>query len=274
MRVASVASLLFSVALVGCMQGPAHEGSFDRALDVSGKVMLTVEDNAGNIIVHPGVDQRVTISAHIRARGSFTGMGGEEKVKRITANPPVSQNGNTIRITRFSDSDLGGNVFIDYDITAPAQSQVSVFTGAGKIDIRGMQAPVEATSGAGAITLEDVGDDARVHTGAGNIDVRSVRGRVDVESGAGRITIHGEPKKDWRVSTGAGSIKLELPSDASLDLDAETGMGKVNLAPEFQMKDASVSSGRVRGTMGKGGPRVKVNNGAGSIEIARGMEQN
>ncbi len=274
MRAAPLASLLLSVGLVGCMQGPAREGSFDRTLNTSGKVTLSVEDGAGSIVVHPGPDQRVTIIARIRARGSFTGMSGEEKVKRITANPPVSQSGNTIRITRPSDSELTRNVFIDYDITAPPQSQVSTFTGAGKIDIRGMQAPVEATSGAGAIIVEDLSDDARVHTGAGNIDVRTVRGRVDAESGAGRITVRGEPKKDWRVSTGAGSIKLELPTDASLDLDAQTGMGKVSLAPEFQMKDASVSTGRVRGMMGKGGPSVRVNNGAGSIEIARGMEQN
>lgn len=274
MRVIPIASVIGVLALAGCMQGPLREGSFDRTLSVSGKVMLSVEDGAGNIVVHPGSDQRVTINAHIRARGSFTGLSGEEKVRRITSNPPVSQSGNTIRITRPSDSQVLRNVFIDYDITAPADSQVSTFTGAGKIDIRGMKAAVEATSGAGAITIEDISDDARVHTGAGNIDVRTVRGRVDLESGAGRITLRGEPVKDWRVSTGAGSIKLELPTDASLDLDAETGMGKVTVAPEFQMKDGSVSRGRVRGTMGKGGPVVKVNNGAGSIEISRGMEQN
>jgi hypothetical protein len=263
-----------SIGLVGCVDGPAREGNFDRTFSVSGKVMLSVEDGAGNIVVHPGTDQKVIVNAHIRARGSFTGMSSEEKVKRITANPPITQSGSTIRITRPSDSELTRNVFIDYDITAPAQSQVSAFTGAGKIDIRGMQASVEATSGAGAIIVEDLSDDARVHTGAGNIDVRTVRGRVDAESGAGRITVRGEPQKDWRVTTGAGSIKLELPPDASLDLDAETGMGRVNLASEFQMKDASVSTGRVHGTMGKGGPSVKITNGAGSIEIARGTEQN
>lgn len=274
MRVAPVASVLLSLGLVGCMQGPVREGSFDRTLNVSGQVMLSVEDGAGNIVVHPGSDQKVTINARIRARGAFTGISGEEKVRRITANPPVSQSGNTIRITKPSDSALTRNVFIDYDITAPAQSQVSTFTGAGKIDIRGMLSPVEASSGAGAIIVEDLGDDARVHTGAGNVDIRTARGRLDVETGAGKITVRGEPKKDWRVSVGAGSVKLELPADASLDLDAETGMGKVRLASDFQMTDASVSTSRVRGTMGKGGPLVKVNNGAGSIEIARGMEQN
>jgi len=94
------------------------------------------------------------------------------------------------------------------------------------------------------------------------------------ESGAGKITARGEPKGDWELRVGAGSIKMEIPASASFDLEAQTGFGKVNLGQGFELQNGNVSKSHVQGKIGKGGPRVVANNGAGSIEISKGMDQN
>jgi hypothetical protein len=266
--------LVFILSFSGCMHGPDREGSFTRELTVSGKTVLDVQSGAGAVSVRPGSGDKVTVRARIRARGLFTGMSGAEKVKRIQDNPPVVQQGSTVRVGKIGDSELRKDVFIDYDITLPADAQINISTGAGNINLRSLKGPVRATTGAGTILAEDLADDVRLESGAGAVDVRGARGRLDAKSGAGSIKASGEPKKDWRLEVGAGSIHVEAPGDASFELEAETGIGKVTVSPDFHLKASSTSNSRVYGTVGNGGPVLYVNNGAGSIDIAAGAGRN
>lgn len=259
---------------LGCMQGPAREGRFSRDLSVSGKVTLEVENGAGGVNVRTGSGQTVSIRARIRARGLFAGMSGEEKVRRIQDNPPVVQQGNTIRVGKISDPQLRKNVFLDFEITVPADAQVTVTTGAGNVTLRELQGPVRATTGAGNVTAEDLAGDAYLTSGAGNVDIRKAGGRLDANSGAGSIRASGSPSRDWRLQVGAGSIHVEVPGDASFELEAETGIGKVTVSSDFNLKSGSTGKSRVQGTVGNGGPMLRVNSGAGSIDIVRGAERN
>ncbi len=265
-RFVSVFVLLFFVA---CSPGGFREGSFEKTLAVSGAVNLSVETAAGGIFVRSGSDNAVHIKAHIRARNSFIGGNAEDKIQKLQQNPPIQQQGNTIRITRPSDPDLRNNVRIEYDIIAPARTQLTTNRGAGNSSINGLALPVEATTGAGTITVEDLAGDVRLHTGAGTVNAKSIGGALDIESGAGSIHVQGEPKHDWRLKAGAGSIRLEVPSEASFNLDAESGLGKVSISDSLALKDSTISSSRVRGKVGAGGPTVEISNGAGSIDISR-----
>lgn len=264
--------LLASVigSTLGCMRGPAHEGSFSRDLSVSGPVTLELENAAGGVRIASGSADKVSIHARIRARGMFVGMSGAEKVRRIQDNPPIVQQGNTVRIGRITDPMVRKNVFIDYEITLPADAQVTITNGAGNVSLRETRGSLRATTGAGNVTAEGMAGDAYLTTGAGNVEIRRAGGRLEANSGAGAIRASGNPKKDWRLSVGAGSIHVEVPSDASFELDAQTGFGKVNVSPDFDLKSVSTGNNRVQGTVGKGGPMLRVNNGAGSIDIRRG----
>jgi len=274
-KLKAVALLMFIAPLmVACNHGPLREGSFQKTLTVTSKAILRVETNAGNINVHTGPAQTITISGHIRARGGFPGMSGEAKVDKIQSNPPISQDGNTIQISGVGGRDLKKNVFVDYDITVPDDTELSATSGAGNVRIKGLKQRVEGTTGAGTIATEGLGGDERLRTGAGSIEVISPAGMVMAESGAGKITARGEPKGDWELRVGSGSIKMEIPASASFDFEAQTGFGKVNLGQGFELQNGNVSKSHVQGKIGKGGPRVVANNGAGSIEISKGMDQN
>jgi hypothetical protein len=104
--------------------------------------------------------------------------------------------------------------------------------------------------------------------------VISPLGSLVAESGAGKISARGEPKRNWDLRVGAGSIRMEIPAGSSFDLEAQSGFGRVKLGDGFELQNPNVSKSHVQGKIGKGGPRVLANSGAGSIEISKGMEQN
>jgi len=253
------------VLLAGCNLGPWSEGSFHRDLQVNGTVDLQLQAGAGRITVHTGEVQKVSIDAHIRARGGW-GMSGEAKVRELEKNPPIDQRGNLIVIGHNQDHNLRHNVRIDYDLIVPPQTRLTTVTGAGNQRIQGIQLGVDARSGAGNITVEQCTSDVRLETGAGSIDVRDMQGALDLASGAGTVNVRGTPKHDWRVRVGAGSIHLKVPRASSFDLDAQSGFGSVSVASGLKV-DGEVSSRRVQGKVGNGGPAVDLNSGAGSISI-------
>jgi hypothetical protein len=97
---------------------------------------------------------------------------------------------------------------------------------------------------------------------------------VRARSGDGSVTIRAEngstSSADWDISTGDGSVTLELPDGFSAELDAHTGDGGIN------MRDITVSrvSGEirrnsVRGQLGSGGRLVRVRTGDGAITLKR-----
>ena len=266
MRLNRLSALPLTLALASCNLGEPRMGSFSRSLQVSGPVNLEVESGAGDITVHAGNDRTVSITARIRARDSFSGLSAETKIQRLRDNPPIEQDGNTIRIGRINDQALTRNVFINYDLDVPSQTRLTLKTGAGSQFIQGTQLPLDAWSGAGRITVENVGGNTEVHTGAGAIEVRSPQGTLTAETGAGSVRAKGDPKHEWRIQVGAGSIHLEVPLKASFELEAESGFGRVSVNPNLKL-DGSVSNRRVYAKVGDGGPTVRLSSGAGAIRV-------
>src|SRR6185312_149647 len=122
-------------------------GSFSRNLTVGGTPEVDVRTGSGNITIHKGATGRVNIEARIKASDHW-GWGGdsrlspEERVKRIEANPPIEQNGNTIVIGKIEDSELRNNVSISYEITVPDTTRLESQTGSGSQRIDDIRGPV------------------------------------------------------------------------------------------------------------------------------------
>jgi len=76
----------------------------------------------------------------------------------------------------------------------------------------------------------------------------------------------------WSVTTGDGSIRLEVPEGFSADLDAQSADGRVRVekrtgqAPVSAERDES-ERGSARGTLGAGGKPLKLRSGSGSITV-------
>src|SRR5436309_891578 len=128
---------LFLLLVFGCAPRIARargvaEGTFQRTLTVAGPVDLEVSTGAGHIDIKPGTSGRVEVRAMFRISERSRSRRQAESVSRqLQSNPPIEQNGNTIRIGRINDSEARHNVTISYDISVPAATQLRSRTGSG-----------------------------------------------------------------------------------------------------------------------------------------------
>jgi hypothetical protein len=106
--------------------------------------------------------------------------------------------------------------------------------------------------------------DVDVETGSSAIRVTCVHGALTASTQSGRITLAGTPTGTWSVSTGSSGVELSIAA-ANFGVEAESGSGSVKV--ENATVQGSVSKGRVSGSVGTGGPLVKVTSRSGSIRI-------
>lgn len=284
MKYAKSWALFIALLAFAALPALADTGSFDRTLQVSGAVDLDVTTGSGNITVRAGGSGTVHVVAKIRAHDSWSGISASEKIRRLEANPPIEQQGNTIRIGYIEDRDLRNNISIDYDLTVPAQTKLGSHTGSGNQSVKGLQLPVTANTGSGNVTVEDVGadlnagtgsgdiritslkGDLKAQTGSGNVEMRGITGGLRIHTGSGDVTADGEPTGDWRIGTGSGSIEVKVPSKLAFNLDARTSSGEMTIHHPLTV-EGTVSRNHLQGKVGNGGVLLDLHTGSGNIEV-------
>jgi DUF4097 and DUF4098 domain-containing protein YvlB len=177
-------------------------------------------------------------------------------------------------------------------VSAPASSNIVAKSGDGSIDVERITGRIELRSGDGSIRANSLRGDLRAHTGDGSIKLDDVNGALDADtgdgsiaasgtftrvharSGDGGVTIHAasgsSASDDWDITTGDGSVTLELPDGFSGELDAHSGDGSVHLRDlTLSNVTGEISKRSVRGTLGSGGKVVRLRTGDGSITLRR-----
>jgi DUF4097 and DUF4098 domain-containing protein YvlB len=263
----------------------AADNQFDRTLNVTAQPDLYVATGSGDIKIHPGSDNQIHIVGHVHAGWAILGD-VQGRVQRILSNPPIVQNGNSIRVGESNDHDLFNNISIDYDITAPASVALNLHSGSGDItvdhlgrylsassgsgDVRahGINGPAELSTGSGDIELEDTGSgDIKAKTGSGNIKVQGLNGGFMARSGSGDIQAGGHLIGPANVASGSGGIKLQLTPDAHFNLEASTGSGDIHVnfpgAPQQDDKSRHHLTAPING----GGPPLEIRTGSGDVEV-------
>jgi hypothetical protein len=278
-------------------------GTFDRSFQVSGPVDLEVLTRSGDITVRAGSSGSVSIHAKIHSGNSWFLGDQKPQAQELQNNPPIRQNGNSIRIDYVNMR----NISVDYEITIPEDTTVRAHTGSGNQTVEGVRgnADLESASGdlrldrltgdlhfqtgsgnvrarqisgpargkasSGDIEVEEVGSgDVDIHTGSGNITVRGINGGFRAEAGSGDIHGEGTPKNMWSIRTGSGNVTLRVPSELAFDVDASTSSGSVRMdhpvttTIQGRVQESRKSIvGKVRG----GGPTISVHTGSGDIHV-------
>lgn len=278
-------------------------GTFDRSFQVSGPVDLEVLTRSGDITVRNGAAGAVTIHAKIQSGNSWFGGDHKAEAQELQSNPPLRQNGNSIRIDYVNIN----NISIDYEITVPEETAIRAHTGSGNQTIEGLRGNIELESGSGDLKLarltgdmrfqtgsgnvrgrelagpakikagsgdieiEETGaGDMEIRTGSGNINVSGINGGFHAEAGSGDIHGKGVPKSMWSVRTGSGNVTLSVPPDAAFDVDVSSSSGTVTLGHPV----TTTVQGRVqemkKSVVGKvlgGGPMISVHTGSGDVAV-------
>src|ERR1700757_2881767 len=167
MNRSTLAVFLSLLLLAPVLLHAASEGNFDRTLSVSGTVTLDVVTGSGDITVKTGAANQVVVHGTIHP--SKWTFGNEDALHRVESNPPIEQNGNSIRIGYNLPADIQRHVSIDYVITVPAETALQAHTGSGNIDAAGVRQAVQLRTGSGDIRARDLALGLHAQTGSGGI---------------------------------------------------------------------------------------------------------
>jgi len=262
----------------GAQGDSQSEATFDRNLTFSGKLELSVGTGSGNITLTRGSANQIHIHGIVKAGHD----GDPAQVQQVAANPPIEQDGNTIRIGGHKEN--LHNISISYEIEAPADSALNaatgsgnisdtgvgqhtkLMTGSGNINATGLDGDFTTQTGSGNIAIDGSGQgDAKAQTGSGTIDLKGVHGALIAQTGSGEIKAAGTPSSAWKLEAGSGTIELST-GNAPMNLDASTGSGTISTDSAMTMQ-ASSDHHHVRGQLNGGGPEVRVETGSGNVTI-------
>jgi DUF4097 and DUF4098 domain-containing protein YvlB len=276
-------------AILAAVSTLAHaDGSFERTLTVSANPDLYVSTGSGNIHLSPGSENQVRIVAHLHA-GWAGGHDVDERIQRIIANPPIQQQGNTVRVGETTDRALMNNISIDYEITAPASVALNLRSGSGEVEVNhlgrfvaatsgsgnvrahGVKGPADLRSGSGDIELEDeASGDVKATTGSGTIRVHGFWGGLNLRTGSGDIEAQGKLSGAARLVSGSGTVRLTLPQDARFNLEASTGSGSIRVHFPNAPQQNDESRHHLTGAINGGGPTLEAHTGSGDIDVNGG----
>jgi DUF4097 and DUF4098 domain-containing protein YvlB len=299
-------ALAVALLLATGVAAASEQGHFEKTFNVTSAADLQVYTQSGDITIRQGPSGTVSIKGRIHVGDAWMfGLGSnrKEEVQEIEKNPPVSQNGNNIRIDYVNRR----NISIDYEITAPPDTKLRTKSGSGDQTIEGMHAGVEIETGSGDVKLDNLAGEIRIHTGSGNVQARGAAGPFEARAGSGDITIEekskgdvhletgsgnieargvdggfnastgsgdvrvdGNPANSWHVRTGSGNAELRLPQQAAFDLDVSTSSGSVEVNhPVTTTVQGRVEEARksIRGKVNGGGPEINVHTGSGDVRV-------
>jgi DUF4097 and DUF4098 domain-containing protein YvlB len=158
----------------------------------------------------------------------------------------------------------GGNISL-----AECEGPVELHTGGGNIDIREARGSVHAQTGGGNIQVEGRSGAVQVNTGGGNIRIHQAQSPVKANTGGGNIqatVVNGSGPVQIDLGTGAGELDLNLPEGASARVEADTGLGSVQLDPAGAARYSRGHS-HMEAVLGDGQGSVHLRTGAGGIRV-------
>jgi DUF4097 and DUF4098 domain-containing protein YvlB len=264
----------------------ALDSQFERTLNVNAQPDLYVSTGSGNIQVHSGAGNQIHVVGHIHA--GWGALGDiKSRIQRITDNPPIMQEGNSIKIGMENDHDLYNHISIDYDISIPTGTALNLKSGSGDVNIdgasprylsassgsgnvtaHGVHGAAELSAGSGDIVLdEDAPGDVRAKSGSGSIRIHGFNGGLNARTGSGDIEASGHLIGAATLASGSGNVHLHLTPDAHFNLEASTGSGDIRVHFPNAPQQSDNSKHHMTAAINGGGPVLEVRTGSGDIGI-------
>ncbi len=176
----------------------------------------------------------------------------------------------------------GGSVSVD-DLIGTVDAKTS----GGSLSFGRINGPVNGRTSGGSISLKGSNGDASLNTSGGSITLGQIRGNVEAETSGGSITIEEvqgsvnastsgggirayiskQPTADSRLSTGGGSVTVELDPSIKVNVSAQASGGSV----KTQNLDIDVTGKKTRtrlqGEMNGGGPMLELRTSGGGVTL-------
>jgi hypothetical protein len=259
----------------------------EKTFTLTGQPELTLRTGDGSIEVRSWDRNEIHLEIHRRAATTEEAKALEVKTSqdgnRIVIDAPDRHGPRTIHIGNW----VGESV--SFVVRVPRQLLMDATTGDGSISLEDLEGKLTLRSGDGSIRGGRVQGDVSAHTGDGSIALTDAAGRVDLDTGDGSVRLSGRLEAirvhtgdgsvtldvldgsqmagDWSLDTGDGSITVDLPSQFSAEIDASSGDGTIRVNGNSANRNRDEDRGRYNGRLGAGGRTLSARSGDGSISI-------
>lgn len=240
----------------------AKADEWNKSWSVGAKPELHVTAGDAAIVVE-GVDGN-SIQATLTTRGYSIGNAGV----RVIDHQSGSRLDLEIKVPSMH-FDFGDHS-VRLELRVPRQLAAYLHTGDGSISLRRIGGSMQVDTGDGSIQGEELQGGLDAHTGDGsvhisgrfdNLQLRTSDGSVDVD-----VLKGSRMSQDWRIRTGDGSVRLNVPRDLAADIDMQTGDGRIRVNLPLSTTGTQ-SETEVRGKLNGGGALLTVRTGDGSVSL-------
>jgi DUF4097 and DUF4098 domain-containing protein YvlB len=228
-----------------------------KVRDIAGAVNITVD--RGNVeLADVGGNARLDIR-----RGSLT-------AQRVKGGVEMDGRGDDIQVT-----DIDGDVIVrgEYggNIAFANLKKVLRFT-SSRTDMEIQKLPGKLDMSLGSLTITEPGGAVTVRTSSKDIRIDDFDGSVHLSDRDAGIEL--STKKalsgDIDVDNKTGHIELSLPASSRFQIDASARSGDVSTEFSDVSNHHDNDNGTMNGTVGKGGPNVKLYTTHGNISLRKG----
>ncbi len=161
--------------------------------------------------------------------------------------------------TKYRDHDLTFNwgshnnpPSVEYTLTVPRTARLD--------EIKLINGALDVTGVTGEVHASCINGRLEAHNLAGRVELSTINGRLD----AGFDQLSGSPVELNSVN---GSVELTIPSDSKAEIEASTVSGGIDNDFGLHVNHHRIVGHDLRGELGTGGPRIKLENVNGRIQI-------
>jgi len=253
----------------------AQPERFQRNFNVNPGSTLRVENYKGTIHITGTPGNQVVVKVFKRFEGS------EADRKEWMQNTKVSVSGESdrveVKVAYPSQNCWLGcwthyEAAVELDIQVPRQTNlkidgykpdIKIASLQGDIRIDSYKAPMSLDSTTGGIHIDTYKDTIKLHNVA-------IRGDLHVSSYKADMIVDATSlDRSADLSSDRGSIVLRVPANIGLDVDYE-GSRRASFHSDFPLNTQSSFSGQsLRGTINKGGTRLRLRTTRGSVSLER-----
>jgi DUF4097 and DUF4098 domain-containing protein YvlB len=257
------------------LSGSAFErGRFNLDLELPPKADLSVSTRNGNISVQerPGnvdlsTDHGDINVEHIKGNATVNLKRGSASTKQVSGNVTIN-GGSDITV-----SDIGGIVTLTGGYPGTLRlSHIAkqVHFSSPRTDLQFERLDGDLTMEMDSLHANTIAGPLKLDTHSKSVHMEDVSGDVHIDDKNASIELQPkQPLGNMDVTSVRGEIDLSLPRTAAFQLDAQSVGGEIQ-APDFSLNvDNNGRIATATGTVGKGGPTIRLRADRGTIQIKK-----
>jgi DUF4097 and DUF4098 domain-containing protein YvlB len=226
MRTCIAIAALLSVFGATPSRAYAQRFPFERAFEGPAPSKIDVSTVRGQIEVIAGEDDRIVVGGAATVRiGWNVPANAVELARQVAANPPITRDGDTLRLRDPGDDAMRRAVTVSYQVRVPPDTQVQTSSTSGATTVRGVAASVDVRTQSGAIALSSLSGVVTASSGSGAIDADGI-GALTVRTNSSAFTGR-SLRSSLNARTESGAIDAALAGNGHVDV--ETGSSAIRL---------------------------------------------